>query len=276
MKRCAWRTLYLLGAALGIPHAAAAADPAAMPESTAAEVSDSADADDMRDPAALAELKRATDFLSSLPRFHIRAVVTYDVIQDDGRSLQFEKNGDIYLQRPDRLFAEVRLDDGRHRQLWYDGATLSLAERSRRVHTQVKAPPTLDGMLDMAEELFRDPMPLADLLYSDLDPLQELPFAADRVGDSLVGDRLCTHLSFRGEAVDWQLWVDQGSAPFIRKLAITYREQPGTPQVVAVLDAWETPESFDEKLFRFAVPADSQWLDVLVPMRRRAEEVRQP
>ena len=129
--------------------------------------------EDLRDPEALAELKRATDFLTALPRFQFEATVAYDVIQEDGRRLQFEKNGDISLQRPDRLFAEVHLDDGRHRQFWYDGKTLSIAERSKKLHTQTKAPPTIDGMLDMLEGLFKDPMPLADLLYSDLSPLDE-------------------------------------------------------------------------------------------------------
>ena len=110
--------------------------------------------DNLRDPAALAELKRATDFLTALPRFHFQAKVMYDVIQEDGRRLQFEKHGDVYLQRPDRLFADVYLDDGRHRQIWYDGKSLGFAERSRNLHTSTKAPPTIDGMLDMLEGLF--------------------------------------------------------------------------------------------------------------------------
>jgi hypothetical protein len=228
-------------------------------------------AEDLRDPEALAELKRATDFLTALPRFHIKAAVAYDVIQEDGRRLQFEKHGDIYLQRPDRLFAEVRLDDGRHRQFWYDGKTLSFAERSRNLHTRIKTPPTIDATLDMLEGLFNDPMPLADLLYSDLSPLDQRALEADIVGDSLVSGRPCLHLAFRGETVDWQIWVEQGATPFIRKVAISYREVPGTPQVVSVLDLWETPERFSDGLFTFAAPAGSQWVDVLVPMPRRVE-----
>jgi hypothetical protein len=229
-------------------------------------------AEDLRDPEALAELKRATDFLAALPRFHIKTAAVFDVIQEDGRRLQFEKNGDIYLQRPDRLFAEVFLDDGRHRQFWYDGKTLGFTERLRNLHTRINAPPTIDAMLDMLEKLFNDPMPLADLLYSDLSPLDQRALEADIVGDSLVRGRPCRHLAFRGETVDWQLWVEKGATPFIRKLAISYREVPGTPQFAAVLDLWETPERFSESLFTFTAPAGSQWIDVLVPMPRRVEE----
>ncbi len=269
MKCCKWRMLYLFGMLLCLPHPAVAADPP--PPATQAAVAVAAektDADEVRDPAALAELKRATDFLTALPRFHFKASVVYDVLQEDDRLLQFEKHGEIYLQRPDRFFAEVHLDDGRHRQLWYDGKMLSFAERSRNLHTRVKAPPTIDGTLDMLEGLFKDPMPLADLLYSDLAPLAARAFEADVVGDSLVNGRPCKQLAFRGETVDWQIWVEQGATPFIRKLAISYREVPGTPQTVAMIDVWETPERFSDGLFNFAAPAGSQWIDVLVPMPR--------
>jgi hypothetical protein len=228
-------------------------------------VSVQAAADDLRDPEAIAELKRATAYLTALQRFHIKASVVYDVVQGDGRRLLFEKSGDVYLQRPDRLFADVFLDDGRHRQIWYDGKTLSFAERSRQIYTQLKAPPKIDEMLDLLEELLRDPMPLADLFYSDLSPLDQRAIEADVVGESQVNGRPCLHLAFRGKTVDWQLWVEQGAKPLIRKLVITYREEPGTPQSVAVIDTWETPESFSDGMFNFVVPGGSQFVNVLVP-----------
>jgi hypothetical protein len=277
MKHCAWKTLCLLGLLLWLPCRTLAADPALAPVPAAAETA-AADADpaDQRDPEALAELKRASDFLTALPRFHFKAAVIYDVIQEDGRSLQFEKHGDVYLQRPDRLFAEVWLDDGRHRRFWYDGKTLGFAELTRNLHTKVKAPPVIDGMLDMLEGVLKDPMPLSDLLYSDLGPLEQRALEADVVGDSLVSGRPCLHLAFRGETVDWQIWVEQGATPFIRKVVISYREQPGTPQSSALLDFWETPERFSEDLFTFAAPAGSEWIDVMVPLPRRIEEGVQP
>jgi hypothetical protein len=274
MKPYARKTFCLLGLLvcllLWLPHSAVSAEPT----STLVETEDNNS--DLRDPAALAELKRATDFISALPSFHIKALIVYDVIQEDGRSLQFEKHGDIYLQRPDRFFAEVYLDDGRHRQFWYDGKTVSFAERSRNLHTQINAPPTIDATLDILEDLFKDPMPLSDLLYSDLSPLEELALEANVVGDSLVNGRPCRHLAFRGEKVDWQLWVEQGATPFVRKLAISYREKAGTPQSVVVLDLWETPEHFSDSLFSFAVPPDSEWINVLLPGPSRREEGGRP
>jgi hypothetical protein len=261
-----------------VKPAAVATQPEAKPEAAAtqaaAEVREPAA--ELRDPEALAELKRATDFLTALPRFTLKATVAYDVIQNDGRRLQFEKEGNISLQRPDRVFAEIHFDDGRHRKVWYDGKTLSIAELSKKLHTQTKAPPTIDGMLDMLEVLLKNPLPLADLFYSNLSPLEQRAEEADIVEDSLVDGRPCTHLAFRGETVDWQIWVEQGVTPFIRKLAISYREEPGTPQFFATLDLWETPERFNDDLFTFVAPAGSQWIDVLVPTPRRSTEGAQP
>ena len=272
MKRCQGATICLLGVLLCLPPAFIAAQPPASTEQTRPEAdTGGADADELRDPAAMAELKRATDFLVALPRFHIRSSVAYDVIQEDGRRLQFEKHGDIYLQRPNRLFVDVSLDDGRRRQFWYDGETLSIAERSKNIHTRVKAPPTIDGMLDMLEELFKETLALSDLFYSDLSPLAQRALEADVVGESLVKGRPCRHLAFRGETVDWQIWVEQGATPFIRKLAISYRQQPGTPQYVASIEVWEMAERFSDDLFKFVVPAGSQAIGVLVPMPRRTK-----
>jgi hypothetical protein len=265
-----WSLLGLPLANLGPAYAGQEPPPQETPAVAAGDPADDTD-EDLRDPAALAELKRATDFLTALPRFHIKAAVTYDVLQEDGRLLQFEKHGEVFLQRPDRFYADIFLDDGRHRQLWYDGKTVGLAERLRNLHTKVKAPPTIDGTLDMLEGLFKDPMPLADLFYSDLTPVAERAFEADIVGDSLVNGRPCKQLAFRGETVDWQIWIEQGPTPFVRKLTISYRELPGTPQSMALIDVWETPEKFSDDLFTFVAPAGSQWIDVLVPMPRTAK-----
>ena len=274
LKRFLMGTLCLLGLLILVQPVSAGDEPQAIAEPQAAEAA--AEADDLRDPAALAELRRATDFLMALPRFRIRASVYYDVIQEDGRQLQFEKQGEICLQRPDRIFVDVRLDDGRWRQLWYDGKSVNIAERSKNIHAGGKAPATIDQMLDMLEGRLKDPMPLSDLLYSDLRPLEERAEEADVVGDSTVGGRPCVHLAFRGETVDWQIWVEKGATPFVRKLVITYREQPGTPEYVAVLDVWETPERFADDRFTFVAPAGSQLINVLVAAPPPSERGDQP
>ncbi len=277
MKRFALTMFCLLACLFWLPFTCVEAGPSLPVEQGSIEIrTKTPESVDLRDPAAIAELKRATDFLTSLPRFHVKASVVYDVIQEDGRSLQFEKIGDVFLQRPDRFFADVRFDDGRWRQAWYDGKMLSIAALTKNLHTRIKVPPTIDATLDIMENLFKEPQPLADLLYSDLSPIDQLALEADVVGDSLVNGRSCKHLAFRGKTVDWQIWVEQGNTPFIRKLAITYRQEPGKPQSVVLIDLWETPDQFNASLFEFIVPPGSQWMKMLMPMPRRIEKGGQP
>jgi hypothetical protein len=250
--------------------APASAAEAEGPEADASSVAD------FRDPEALAELKKATDFLVAQPRFNFTARIFYDVIQDDGRRLQFEKTGEITLQRPNQLYVESRHDDGTWRKLWYQGETLSIADLSKNLHTQVKAPPSTDETLDMLEDLIREPQPLADLLYSDLGHLEEHAIEADVVGDSILDGQPCVHLAFRGETIDWQIWVEQSGTPFIRKVALSYREAPGNPQYVALINDWETPGKYSDKVFKFAAPKDSQWIKVLMSAPRLSKEGGQP
>lgn len=264
MKSHFWGMLISVGLLCGMyvsfPVLAAEAVP---PDVTMA--SETVADESLLNPQALAALKRATDYLVSLPRLQIRGRVVYDVVQEDGRLLQFEKSGEISLQRPDRLYAEVMIDDGRHRRFWYDGSLLSFVELSRNQYSQVKMPPTVDAMLDVLEGLVRDPMPLADLLYSDLDPLANNALEADVVGESQIAGRSCLHLAFRGETIDWQLWIEQGEQPFIRKVTISYRNVLGMPQYVAWIDTWQTPDSFDAALFHFTAPAGSEFIKILAP-----------
>ena len=102
------------------------------------------------------------------------------------------------------------------------------------------------------------------------------PEEADIVEDSLVDGRPCTHLAFRGETVDWQLWIEQSERPFIRKVVITYREQPGSPQYVAWLDDWQTPKKFSDGQFTFKAPKGSQWIDLMVAAPQTSKEGGQP
>jgi hypothetical protein len=220
---------------------------------------------ELRDPEAIAELTRATSFLMETPQFHINVLVVYDVIQEDGRRLQFEKQGAIYVQRPNKLFADILLDNERQRTFWYDGESLSIAEKKQNIHTQIGAPKSIDATLDLLEQLHDDPMPLADLFYNDLTPLSLNAVEADIVDDSLVAGIKCTHLAFRGETVDWQIWVDQSDTPLIHKISVSYRNMPGVPQYTAWISNWSVPGNIPEGQFDFTVPEGSSFIKILAP-----------
>lgn len=228
------------------------------------------------DDEAVNTLKGAIEFLEGIERFEIKARVIYDVVQEDGRRLQFEKQTRLIQQRPNKLFVERLRDDGNVRKFWYDGSHVSILSEEKNAYAQLKAPGTIDETLDMFEGLFNEPHPLADLLYSDLGHLLELPEEAYYVGSSNVGSFQCSHLVFRNTNLDWQIWVQKGELPFIRKVVITYRNKPGIPQFVGYLDSWLTPASINPNVFAFTPPKEAERLAILLPPAVTADRGGQP
>lgn len=218
---------------------------------------------DTIDPEALAILKKATDYLTGLKQFHLKGYKEEDVVQESGQKLQFTSVFDVSLKRPDRMFVSRTDDDGITRRLWYDGKTASMYDEGEKVYGQLKVPDTIDAMLDYLETVIASPLPLADLLYNDLSHLPGRALSGMHLGISFVEDNACDHLAFRGESVDWQMWVDHGEKPFIRKIVITYKELPGEPQLSARLDEWDTRPDLADTLFQFSIPEGARRIQVV-------------
>jgi hypothetical protein len=216
------------------------------------------------DEQALKILQKATDYLTSLNQFHLKGNTVMDVVQETGQKIQFSAAVEVTIKRPDHLFASRVRDDGSTRRFWYDGKTAMMYDEKENVYGKIPVPDTIDEMLDYLEEVIKNPRPLADLLYSDLSHLATLPVSGAYVGESYVGETACDHLAFRCESVDWQVWVDRGEKPLIRKVVITYKELPGGPQFAARLDQWNVMPEISDSLFQFSPPEGAQRIRVVV------------
>lgn len=216
------------------------------------------------DEEALKILRKATDYLTSLNRFRLKAATVMDVVQESGQKLQFGSTVEVTVKRPNRLFGLRTFDNGKIHRFWYNGATATIYNEKENVYGKISVPDTIDGMLDYLEEVIKDPRPLADLLYSDLSPLSDLPVSGAYVGESYLEGMACDHLAFRGESVDWQVWVDRGEKPFIQKVVITYKELPGGPQFIAHLEKWNIQPEITNSLFQFTPPESARQIGVVV------------
>jgi hypothetical protein len=217
------------------------------------------------DAEAMSVLKKSITFLESLDRFEIQGTAIFDVIQENGQRLQFEKKTRLIQQRPDKLYAEQLRDDGDINKLWYDGKQVSILKVGDNAYAQFQAPETIDSMLDMLENLLRDPHPFADLLYSDLSFLLSQPKEAVYVGPSSAAGFPCSHLAFRSNELDWQIWVERSDTPFIRKVVVTYRNEPGIPQSVTYLHEWKILPEQKGSVFLFSPPEKAVRLSILIP-----------
>jgi hypothetical protein len=237
------------------------------PEKTAAEYQTKQDAvarSENVDEEALKILRKATDYLTSLERFRLKTATVMDVVQESGQKLQFGSTVEVTVKRPNRLFTSRILDDGNVRRFWYDGTTATMYDEKEKAYGKIPVSDTIDEMLDYLEEVIKNPRPLADLLYNDLSHLSELSVSGAYVGKSYLEGMACDHLAFRGESVDWQVWVDRGEKPLIRKVVITYKELPGEPQFIAQLENWDIQPEITDSLFQFSIPEGAQQIRVVV------------
>jgi hypothetical protein len=215
------------------------------------------------DPEALAILKKATDYLTALTQFRLKGYKEVDVVQESGQKFQFFSSFDVYLKRPNNMFVSRMDDDGGIRRFWYDGKTASMYDEGEKVYGQIQVPGTIDEMLDYLETVIEAPPPLADLLYNDLSFLSERALSGMYLEVSYVLNMACDHLAFRGESVDWQLWIDRGEKPLIRKIVITYKELPGEPQLSARLAEWDLKPQLSDTLFQFSIPEGARRIKVV-------------
>jgi hypothetical protein len=219
------------------------------------------------DEEALEILKKATDYLTGLKQFTIKGVKNTDVVQESGQKLQFATAIEVAIRRPNLFFGSWVRDDGTIRQLWYNGETVTIYEDTENVFGQIQVPDTIDEMLDYIETVLKSPQPLAEIFDNDLSHLATLPLSGSYVGVSYLDGIACDHLAFRGEATDWQFWIDRGEKPLIQKIVLTYKELQGEPQITARILNWNIQPTIADDLFEFSPPEGARQIKVFVTKR---------
>lgn len=210
------------------------------------------------DPKADAILKAASNTLAGLKAFSFHAHAMADQVTASGQKVQVARNQVVTVRRPDGMSAEVAgdLEDLR---FWYDGKQVTVYNKRTNSVGSTDAPATIDAALDMLASRYGLALPLADLLFSD--PYKSLVGqvrSGQYVGIGWVLDTRCHHLAFRQAGVDWQVWIEEGDKPLVRKLVITYKESPGHPQYTALLSKWDLAAQPADTAFKPAVPADAK------------------
>ncbi len=215
------------------------------------------------DAEAKEVLKKMGEFLKNAKAFRVHAEVTFDEMLRSGQRIQFGASVDVEVRRPDRLHV-VREGDLRNLHLWYDGKKMSLFSPVRKVYTSFPAPPTIDAALDHAVAKFGLVAPGADLVFSDpYAVLIENVKSGFHAGMHKVGGVSCHHLVFGQDAIDWQIWIEDGDRPVPRKLVITYKEAPDSPDYAAVFSGWDFSVQLTDDVFTFKPPEGAERIEIL-------------
>jgi hypothetical protein len=215
------------------------------------------------DPRVDRLLREMGNLLKTAKHFSFNAEIMFDDLLPSDQKLQFAAYEEVSVERPDRVFAEYLSDLG-NKRFWYDGKTVTLLEEGNNFYASVKAGPTIDKTLDELMKEYGFSPPLSDFLYSDpYTVLINNVEAGFYVGLGDVNGARCHHLAFVEKYIDWQIWIEDGKQKLPRKLVITYKTMPRSPQYIAVLSDWNFTKSFPDSLFRAQLPAKAVKVEFL-------------
>jgi hypothetical protein len=208
-------------------------------------------------------LRKMSDYLGGLKQFSVQTENTLEVILRSGEKIQYDSPAEALVQRPDKLHA-VRKADIVNQEFYYDGKTLTLYNPDQKYYATVPAPPTIDQAIDFARDYLDVYAPGSDLLYKDpYKVLMEDVVSGLYVGMSVVGGVKCHHLAFRGNEVDWQIWIEDGDKPLPKKFVITTKWMTGAPQFTVSINKWDLSPKFSEAVFTFVPPKDAHRIDFI-------------
>lgn len=203
-------------------------------------------------------LKQMADYMAGLQTFTVQTSSIDQATMKTGEKIQSTSDLDIAVQRPNRMRSTQR-GAGERLSLWYDGKSMTLSCKGSNTYETAEAPPTIDDTIDKMRKDFRIDAPGADLLYSKpYEILMEQVVSGRFLGRETIDGVAANHLAFRGEVVDFQLWIEDGARPVPLRFVITTKNVKGNPEFSVQLSNWNTNPKISEATFAFNAPAGAK------------------
>jgi len=259
------RTTVALGVvalALAFPMALAQTSPPA-----GAPGAQAAPAGNLVDAASIQALKDMGAHLQSLKRFRVSTELTGERVLADGQKLSHTATADLDVERPNKLRA-VMNSARSHRELFYDGKTVTLYTPAQKYYSTVDFSDNLGKLIETLEQRYNVQLPLQDLFLwgTPAAPVDKIESAMN-AGQDFIDDDLCDHYAFRQGKIDWQIWITADGKPLPRKLVITNRADEARPQSVSMID-WNLKPAFKDAVFKFTPPKGAKKIEI-VPVKAK-------
>lgn len=205
------------------------------------------------DPASIQALKDMGAYLQTLTRFQVSTGLTGERVLADGQKLQHTATAKLYVERPNRLRANM-FSARAEREIFYDGKTATLLIPAQKYYSTVEFTGSVGELVTKLEERYGVEIPLYDLFLwgTPAAPLDKIDSAMN-AGQDFIGSDLCNQYAFRQGNFDWQIWITTGSKPLPRKLVITNRTDEARPQSVSLME-WNLKPTFTDAVFKFTPP----------------------
>jgi hypothetical protein len=199
----------------------------------------------------------AAELLNGTDEFTVHVEKDFDVVLIDGAMVQYSGAVDVAFSEDRGLYIDYG-DDLSAKEFWYDGETVTLLDTLTNIYVTAPFEGAVSRMLDAIENKHGLRLPLAPLVGRNLArDLENTVINARYLGIHDVAGVPCDHLLFRGRTEDWQVWVDAGDAPLIRKLVVNFHAIEGSPQQTVFLTEWDLEPRLTAKAFAANIPDDA-------------------
>jgi hypothetical protein len=204
------------------------------------------------DPQASEILQNMSYFLGSKDQYTFKAEVMFDQIINSNRKIQYSAEEKVYMKKKGNLTIEYVSDLGGYK-LWFEEGRVTILELPTNLFSITTLPATIDQALKKLKEKYNFTPALSDFLFiNTYRVLTAKVQSGSYYGTSKVFGVRCDHLAFVQQDIDWQIWIENGKRQIPRKLVITYKNLPGSPQFIAILKDWV----MDKPITSFAFKAD--------------------
>jgi hypothetical protein len=217
-------------------------------------------AKEARDPKALAALDAMGAFLRNQKNLHVTGEMTTDDVIGQNQKVQYSGTVELMVRRPDGMRANIN-SDRKTEQVFYDGKKFTVFQPKLGYYASFDAPPTLAGLVDVAEKRYGLDLPLVDLFAwgTERSRPQDI-ISATKVGTSVIEGTPTDHYAFHQADIDWQVWIQQGDQPLPRKLVITTTTEKSQPQY-SVVYKWDLAPKIQAQSFTFVAPPDAHRIE---------------
>jgi hypothetical protein len=197
-------------------------------------------------------LRSMSRTLADAQSFSFSTAEFHDRLKRTGGKLQLNLTRDVVVRRPNGFWTKYKGD--RDFEFWYDGKFLTVISNQKKIYIQNNMPPTLDEALDMLAQRFNLDLPMSDVLYSSpYDAFLDNQTKGGFVGKEVIEDSSCSHLSYTGPSVDWQLWInDKNSLPC--RLEMKYKTDKGSSFYRITFSNWNLKPEIKTDAFAFKIP----------------------
>jgi hypothetical protein len=213
------------------------------------------------DPQSREILLNMCNFMKSQQEFSFKAEITDDNLSDGGKIIQQGFNVEAFVRRPDKLRVNGEGDEV-HKQFIYDGDTFTLYDKKDNVYAAAKAPGDIEAALDTANKNFNVTVALADLASANL--CEHVSGGISNgiyAGIHTVRGIPTHHFAFDKGDRHYQVWVEAGDKPLIRKIVITREGKPHDREWSAYLTDWNLSPQLQDDLFAFVPPQGAEKIE---------------